>query len=142
MKKIAMLLSFLVVVFLAVWAMPSYAKAVPITEENISQLKGAWEGTRCLSINNRPSKCFPMELEINNDCSPLRGMLIVQAQMGDPQRIPFKNGVIDEKGRLSIEWDSRTWILLTLQSSGELKGECRFIQGLNDFKGNIILKKK
>lgn len=141
MKKMA-ILSLLVVMFLAVWAMPSYAKAVPITAENISQLKGAWEGTRCLSMNNRPSKCFPMELEINNDCSPLEGVLIVQAQMGKPQRIPFKNGVIDEKGRLLIEWDSRTWTLLTLQLSGELKGECRFIQGPYDFTGNIILKKK
>ena len=141
MKKMASLLSFLVAVVFLFSATLVMAKAVPITDIS-SQLKGAWTGTRCLSISNSPSRCFPTELEINNDCSPLEGALIVHLDMRGTYPMPFKNGVIDEKGRISVEWDSRTWILLTLQANGELKGECQFIDGHIILKGTLSLKKK
>jgi hypothetical protein len=141
MKKMALLVGFLVVVVFLMVNL-AMAKAVPITAENISQLKGTWGGSRCLSVSNSSFKYFPTELEINNDSVPLEGVLICRMRTGGPEDMPFKNGTVDEKGRLSVEWDSRNWILLTLQSSGALKGECRFTQGAYDLQGTLILKKK
>jgi hypothetical protein len=131
MKKIAI---FAATTFLAVMAaviipIVSYAKAneVPITEENLTQLKGKWEGYRRGLSGWGQS---PTDFEIENDVLPLKGRMInYQSPSGGDSVSLFEDGAI-KKGKLHFKLLGKYGevlreVTLTLYVSGkkmELRG--------------------
>jgi len=96
MKK-TVVLAAMVVVFVFTFNPLVWAKEMPITEENISQLKGNWEGYR-RGMNDMGMMIESLtDLEIFNDTPPFKCEFVYYgSKKGGFLRVPFNNGIIEE----------------------------------------------
>ncbi len=143
MRKKTSLLIFLLVA--AVFVDFSVAKEVPITEENTPLLKGWWGGDRSASFGST-TKYRKTEVEIINSVFPLEGAVVLHFDMGKPERIEFKNGIL-RNGRIFIQRENvQEWWVFWFYSKGEkmeLRGEYQIVKaGGYLLTGNFILRKK
>jgi hypothetical protein len=137
MRKIVLLLAFWVALAQVI---PVYAGEVPITEENLAQLRGKWEGYLKVYGSSQEQA---RSMEVLNDTVPLRGVLYVYGPLGNSIR-DFDNGII-EKGKLLIRFDKRQWIRLALHISKkgklELRGDFRWADLRGDWSGETYFEK-
>ena len=97
---------------------------IAITEANLSQLKGKWEGYKRVlkdfkvhigkKVTANKLVNISLELEIFNEELPLKGNLSLKEKDKD---FPFDNGVI-ENGKLFIKWKNN-WVRLSLKKLSE-----------------------
>lgn len=123
-----------------------YAGEVPITENNLAQLKGKWEGERSVATTFGSPQYFRTVLEVTNDSFPLEGKIIFYLRMGEPNEVEFKNGVL-RKGRIFIEGESvrdwREFYLFEKKGKLELRGEFQTLsRGGVTLIGDYFLQKK
>ena len=112
---------------------------VPITPENVKDLKGEWAGER-----HTKGLQLKTELTIANDQVPLKGELrFFDTELEKEHRVPFTNGRIED-GRLVVHWGDDTWINLELHKTGDrlrLEGEYLWQQRLKG-SGSLYLEKQ
>jgi len=141
MKKIIFL--GCIMLFFASMVFVSYAamQKEPITRNNLSDLKGKWEGWRTLaqgSVNLRT------EMDISNDTLPIKGALTfhdVQRRgmtTGDfTQQI---TGTINDKGNFCFKWGQNEFELSLYKGDGKMRLEGDFY--FMGAKGTMTLNKK
>jgi len=138
MKKLGMVLFMLV--FL-VGACATAPQKVAMTPNDLSLLKGEWQGSRDIRLAHARTIDFT-EMEIFNDSIPLKGK-IAYAFMGgsDTRRYSFENGFIDSEGNLSIELTEIIKINLSLyREEKRIKLDGSF--SYRDSTGRLTLYKK
>jgi hypothetical protein len=142
------LLAMAVIIMVAVFT-TSYAEEVLITNENLHLLKRKWEGERSASSRSGLPKYRRMEIEIRNENLPLEGVITLHFDMGKPDRIEFKNGVL-KNGKIFIQQEDsiRHWWMFGLYKKDgelELRGEYQIAKSSSPsviLNGNFCLKGK
>jgi len=138
MKKFAMAFFLLVLLIGACATVPQKATMTP---NDLSFLKGKWEGSRDITFDRARSIDFT-EMEIFNDSIPLKGKIAIAFLGGsDTRRYSFENGFIDPEGNLSIELTGINKISLSLYREGE-KVKLDGYYSHRDNKGRLTLYKK
>lgn len=138
MKKIVFGGVFILIILVGLVGYAAMTKE-PISESNLSDLKGKWEGWRTLTGGN-----LRTELEIDNDTLPLQGKFIYhdvkrQGKMSGTNTMGFKNGRIKDnnfyvkRGETEIE-------LSLHKGDGKMKLEGSFYFAGN--RGTMELNKK
>lgn len=137
----------LVVVVLMIAAVAIAAKKMVITEKNLSDLKGTWEGI--LSFGEFDWGTSPVKLEILNDSVPVKARLTIWnvpnqvairlGASGGQQVLEFNDGTITSQGTLMwVGAVAKNFFEVSL--SGEKKlGAWYYYKGI---KGDGTLKKK
>jgi len=140
MKKIVFWGIFILVFILM--GLASYAAMTrePISEGNLSDLKGKWEGWRSVGASHNSRT----ELEIYNDTLPLKGKFIFHDikrgdRMSASQTMEFKGGRI-ENGNFYVKGGQNYWELSLHKGDGKMKLEGDFY--IRGAKGTMSLKKK
>jgi len=143
MKKIICL----VLVVLMIAAVAIAAKKMVITEKNLPDLKGTWEGI--LSFGEFDAGTSPVKLEILNISVPVKARLTIRnvpdrlatrfGATGGEQVLEFNDGTITSQGTLMwVGATAKNFFEVSL--SGEKKlGAWYYYKGM---KGNATLKKK
>lgn len=143
MKKIICL----VVVVLMIAAVAIAAKKMVITEKNLPDLKGTWEGI--LSFGEFDAGTSPVKLEILNDSVPVKARLTIWnvpnqltirlGASGGQQVLEFEDGTITSQGTLMwVGAAAKNFFEVSL--SGEKKlAAWYYYKGM---KGDATLKKK
>ena len=93
MKKICLLV---IIILLLGGLAIAKTPVTPITNNNLTDLKGAWTGDRLGKMGN-----LKTDLTIYNDVLPLRGVITLYFLGGASKTIDFNNGRIED-GRLII----------------------------------------
>ena len=111
----------------------------PISEGNLSDLKGKWEGWRTITGRN-----FRTELEIYNDTLPLKGKFIFheiqrKGMMSGTNTLEFKQGMIKDNN-LYLKQGQDYFEFSLHQGDGKMKLEGDFYS--MGHKGTITLNKK
>lgn len=92
---------------------------VTMTPNDLSLLKGEWEGSRDIRLAHARTIDLT-EMEIFNDSVPLKGKLLVALLAGaDIRSHSFENGIIDPEGNLSIQLTEIAKINLSLYKQGK-----------------------
>ncbi|MBS3919509.1 MAG: hypothetical protein KG012_11555 [Deltaproteobacteria bacterium] len=113
----------------------------PISEGNLSDLKGKWEGWRTLTRGD-----YRTELEIYNDTLPLKGKIIFhdvdrRGKMSGTNDVGFEQGKIRDNN-FYLKWaGGKGEVDLSLYKDGgkmKLEGDC-YLWGS---RGTMSLKKK
>ena len=112
-----------VILFFFILAACATVPKTPIAPNEVSILKGTWEGARDM-IWGRYRSYDHVLLEIYNDTVPLRGKINIAFMEGtDPRVYTFENGVITPDGSLSVqlEKDVSSFILSLYREEKRLK---------------------
>ena len=138
MKKIV-LGGVFILMFLVGWVSYAAMTKEPITESNLSDLKGKWEGWRTIKMRN-----FRTELEIENDTLPLKGKFLFHEiqrrdKMGGTHTMEFKQGKIKDNN-FYLQRGQDEFELSLHKGDGKMKLEGDFYSG--GHKGTITLNKK
>ncbi len=129
--------------FFILMGLVSYAAMTrePITEANLSDLKGKWEGWRTVGVTHN----LRTELEIYNDTLPLKGKFIFEQVKrqdrggGTPHTMEFKGARIKD-GNFYGKGGVNEWELSLHKDDGKMKLEGDFY--FRGAKGTMSLKKK
>jgi hypothetical protein len=115
MKKFGMV--FFLMVLLG-GACAAGSQKLAMTPNDLSWLKGEWEGSRDITFDRLRSVDFT-RMEIFNDSIPLKGRMTI-AYMGgsDTRHYSFENGSIDGNGNLSIDLSEADRVNLSLYREG------------------------
>lgn len=128
-------------VFMLIGACATVSPKVTMSPNDLSLLKGKWEGSRDITFDRLRSVDFT-EMEIFNDSIPLKGKMVIAFQGGsDTRRYSFENGFIDANGNLSIELTEFIKINLSLYREGnkiKLDGSYKHKENM----GKLTLYKK
>ena len=123
MKKLALILLAMAISLSLFRSNLAQAEEISITEQNVAQLHGEWEGEWIPHViaKKRSFSSWQSELIVENDSLPLKVMLKYQ-HYGDMVLRPDGSGSIEE-GKLLIKWEKSQWLRLTLyvSKSGEMK---------------------
>jgi hypothetical protein len=138
MKKFGMVLLLMV---LLGGACATVSPRVAMTPNDLSWLKGEWEGSRDITFDRLRSVDFT-RMEIFNDSIPLKGKMTIAFMGGsDTRRYSFENGFIDGNGNLSIDLSEADNINLSLYREGnktKLEGSFNHRENM----GKLTLYKK
>lgn len=111
-------ISFFLLVFIS-GACATAPQRVTMTPNDVSLLKGNWEGSRDITFDKARHIDFT-EMEIFNDSVPLKGKIAVAFLAGsDTRRYSFENGIIDPEGNVSIQLTEINKISLSLYKEGK-----------------------
>jgi len=106
-------ISFFLLVFIS-GACATAPQKVTMTPNDLSVLKGEWQGSREIHLGPQLS-IDVAEMEIFNDSVPLKGKMAVLFLAGtDTRRYSFENGIIDPEGNLFIQLTEIAKIKLSL----------------------------
>ena len=140
MKRIVFLGVFIQVFILMGLAGYAAMTREPISEGNLSDLKGKWEGWRTFGV----SQSFRTELEIDNDTLPLKGKFVFHdvkraGVTSGTNTMEFKGGRI-ENGNFYLKGGQYYWELSLHKGDGKMKleGDLYF----RGAKGTMTLNKK
>ena len=138
MKKIVFWGVFILIFLVGLAGYAAMTKE-PITEANLSDLKGKWEGWRTSTGGN-----FRTELEIDNDTLPLKGKFIFhdvkrQGKMSGTNTMGFEKGRIKDNN-FYIKRGQNEYELSLHKGDGKMKLEGNFSSSV--YNGTITLSKK
>jgi hypothetical protein len=117
----------------------------PITVADLPALKGHWEGTRNIVIQQWPTLNFA-EMDVLNDTVPLRGRVTLQLRHPidgnymEIRTLPFWRGLIDEGGYLDITFSETYRMAVAFEGLDRKTLSGVFFHGGN--RGTITLRKK
>jgi len=139
MKKIVFFGVLIPIFILIGWVSYAAMTKEPISESNLSDLKGKWEGWR--TVNNRN---FRTELEIDNESLPLKGKFLFHEiqrkdKMGGTHTLEFKQGIIKDNN-LYLKRGQDEFDLSLHKGDGKMKLEGDFYS--MGHRGTISLNKK
>lgn len=113
----------------------------PLSTNNLSDLKGKWEGWRSLGGTHNSRT----ELDIYNDTLPLKGKLTFHdvkraGAMHGIQTTDFNQGTINNEGNFYLKWGQNYFELSLYKGDGgkKLDGDFYFMGA----KGTMTLNKK
>jgi hypothetical protein len=138
MKKIVFWGVFILIILIGLASYAAMTKE-PISESNLSDLKGKWEGWRTLTGSD-----FRTELEIYNDTLPLKGKFIFhdvkrKGMMSGTNTSEFEQGMIKDNN-FYLKRGENEFELSLHKGDGKMKLEGDFY--LTGNRGTMILNKK
>lgn len=137
MKNILMVTLFGVLLLVGCATVPK----TPITQNDLTFLKGTWEGGRDM-IWGRYRSLDHTIMEVYNDMVPLKGKVTIAFMEGSDTRVyPFENGWIDAQGNLVVQLAPEIKFTLSLyREEQKLKLGGNYIHRGNE--GRLTLRKK